>query len=95
MLPSPFLRRNHTHLCSESGEQVKTIFPSTLSETYRFDLNNNLISRTDRNNNTIRYSYDFQNSLHQKTYPDNSTLTYIYDPAERLTEVDDTVTGTG
>jgi len=36
----------------------------------------------------------FQNHLYRKAYPDGSSVTYTYDAAGRMTEVQDSVTGT-
>src|ERR1700752_2326947 len=88
-------KSNHTQFVYYPGQVLaQTTFPSTLSESYSFDLNNNLVNKTDRNGSIVRYYYDYQNSLEEKLYPDGNMVTYIYDPAERLSEVDDTVTGT-
>ena len=57
-------------------------------ETYRFDDNDNLINKTDRNGNLMRYISDYQNRLIQKTLPGN-TVYYTYDLAERLTQASD------
>jgi len=88
---------NHTQFLYYPGKILnKTIFPSTLYETYIFDSNNNLAYKTDRNNNNagINYYYDYQNNLRLKSYPDGSSITLKRDAAARLYEVDDTVTGT-
>jgi len=37
---------------------TRTTFPSTLSESYLYDAAGNLVSRTDRNGNSILYVYD-------------------------------------
>ncbi len=88
-------KNNHTQFLYYPGKILyKTIFPSTLYETYTFDSNNNLVYKTDRDNNSINYYYDYQNNLQQKTYPDGSLVTYKRDAAARLHEVDDTLTGT-
>lgn len=50
---------------------------------------NNLISKTDRKNQTLTYTYDQLNRLTKKTYPDSSTVAYTYDNASRLTQVVD------
>jgi len=68
---------------------TKTNFPSALSETYGYDANNNLTSKTDRKNQQIAYTYDQLNRLTGKTYPDNTTVNYTYDLDSRLTQVTD------
>jgi len=88
-------KNNHTQFLYYPGKILyKSIFPSTLYETYTFDSNNNLVYKTDRDGNSINSYYDYQNNLRQKTYPDGSSITYKRDVAARLYEVDDTVTGT-
>jgi YD repeat-containing protein len=88
-------KNNHTQFLYYPGKVLyKTIFPSTEYETYVFDRNNNLESKTDRNGISINYNYDFQNHLRLKSYQDSSTVSYIYDVAARLKEVQDSVTGT-
>jgi uncharacterized protein RhaS with RHS repeats len=37
---------------------TNTNFPSSLSETYQYDADNNLTSKTDRKGQTIQYLYD-------------------------------------
>jgi YD repeat-containing protein len=54
-------------------------FPSTLTETYADDANNNLSSKTDRKGNSITYSYDRMNRLTAKAYPDSTSVAYTYD----------------
>jgi YD repeat-containing protein len=68
---------------------VETNFPSSYSDTYEYDANNNLTSKTDRNSHTIDYEYDEVNRLVEKTYPDSSTVAYTYDLAGKLTQVVD------
>jgi RHS repeat-associated protein len=87
-------KNNHTQFLYYPGKVLyETIFPSTLSESYQFDGDNNLVYKTDRNGNSITYSYDYQNHLYRKSYPDANSVTYTYDPAARLTAVQDTLTG--
>src|SRR5216684_4602623 len=87
-------KNNHTQFLYSPGKILnKTIFPSTLYETYVIDSNNNLQSKTDRNSNTVTYSYDYQNHLYRKSEPNGYAVTYTYDPAGRLTQVQDANTG--
>jgi RHS repeat-associated protein len=58
-------------------------------ETYGYDADNNLTSKTDRKNQYITYAYDLMNRLTQKTYPDSTTVNYTYDLDSRLTQVTD------
>jgi len=60
-----------------------------LIETYGYDADNNLTSKTDRKNQQIAYTYDQLNRLEKKTYPDSTTVVYTYDLDSRLTEVAD------
>jgi len=58
-------------------------------ETYNYDSNGNLLSKLDRNGNTVSYTYDQLNRLTQKSYPDSTTVAYTYDLANHLTQVVD------
>lgn len=58
-------------------------------ESYSYDLDENMLSKTDRNGHAINYTYDYLNRLSEKTYPDSSAVNYTYDPANRLTQVSD------
>jgi len=49
----------------------------------------NLISKTDRKNQSITYTYDQLNRLLQKSYPDSTAVNYTYDNDSRLTQVTD------
>jgi len=66
-----------------------TNFPSSLSEYYQYDADNNLTQKTDRNGNTIQYLYDALNRLTQKTYPDTTTVDYVYDLVGKVLQVND------
>ena len=50
---------------------------------------NNLLSKTDRKQQTIGYGYDALYRLTGKTYPDQTAVGYAYDPLSRLTQVTD------
>jgi YD repeat-containing protein len=45
---------------------TRTNFPSSLSENYAYDADNNLTSKTDRKGQTITYLYDALNRLTKK-----------------------------
>jgi RHS repeat-associated protein len=68
---------------------TQTTFPSTHVETYDYDADNNLTSKTDRKGQTILYVYDALNRLTQKTYPDSTTAEYTYDLVGKVTGVTD------
>jgi len=68
---------------------TQTTFPSNKFETYAYDADNNLTSKTDRNGNTIQYVYDALNRLTQKTYPDSTTAEYTYDLVGKILQVND------
>ncbi len=57
----------------------QTNFPSTLSEYYYYDADNNLTSKTDRKGQTITYVYDALNRLAKKQYTDSTEVDYTYD----------------
>jgi YD repeat-containing protein len=61
------------------GWVTQTTFPSTLAESYTYDLVGNLQSKTDRKNQTIQYVYDALYRLSSKTYPDSTAVEYAYD----------------
>lgn len=71
------------------GRVTQVTFPSSFLESYSYDANGNMLSKKDRNGNTISYAYDFLNRLTQKTYPDSTIVNYTYDLADRLTQVSD------
>ena len=68
---------------------TRTTFPSNLIETYIYDSLGNLISKTDRKNQTISYTYDALRRLTRKQYPDATQTNYTFDAASRLTQVTD------
>src|SRR5512137_968854 len=71
------------------GRVTQTNFPSTLSENYAYDADNNLTSKTDRKNQTILYVYDALNRLTHKGYPDATGVDYVYDLAGKIKQVSD------
>jgi YD repeat-containing protein len=64
------------------GGQVHT-------ETYNYDEPGRLLSKTDRNGNTVTYAYDNLDRLSAKRYPDSTAVNYTYDLLSRLTQVAD------
>jgi len=68
---------------------TQTNFPSSLSEYYQYDADNNLTQKTDRKGQTIQYLYDALNRLTQKTYPDTTTVDYTYDLVGKILQVND------
>ena len=56
---------------------------------YGYDGVGNLLSKTDRKNQTIQYVYDALNRLSSKTYPDTTAVDYIYDLAGKIQQVSD------
>ena len=73
---------NHdTHFTYDAlGRVTQVPFPSTLGESYADDAMNNLLSKTDRKQQTINYGYDALYRLTNKTYPDQTAVNYVYDP---------------
>ena len=49
----------------------------------------NLLSKTDRKNQTIQYVYDALYRLTQKAYPDSTSVEYAYDLAGKVQQVSD------
>ncbi len=68
---------------------ASVIQPGTVTTTYGYNTNNNLISVTDANNNTTSYKYDDKGRVYQVISPDTGTTTYQYDPAGNLTSKTD------
>ena len=68
---------------------TQTTFPSSLAETYSYDADNNLTSKTDRKSQTIQYVYDALNRLTQKSYPDSTSVQYTYDLVGKVMQVND------
>ncbi|MFY9908363.1 MAG: hypothetical protein WAK56_00900, partial [Candidatus Sulfotelmatobacter sp.] len=82
---------NHTtqFAYNARGWVTQTTFPSSLTESYNYDLVGNLLSKTDRKGNTIQYVYDALYRLIQKTYPDSTSVEYAYDLAGKVLQVSD------
>jgi YD repeat-containing protein len=55
----------------------------------RYDAVGNLLSKTDRKNQTIQYVYDALNRLSSKTYPDSTAANYVYDLVGKIQQVTD------
>jgi YD repeat-containing protein len=53
--------------------------PSNLVETYVYDSVGNLISKTDRKNQTIQYVCDVLNRLTLRICPDSTSVEYVCD----------------
>ena len=68
---------------------TQTTFPSTLVENYGYDAVGNLLSKTDRKNQTIQYVYDALNRLSHKGYPDSTGVDYVYDLVGKIQQVSD------
>jgi RHS repeat-associated protein len=68
---------------------TQTNFPSSLSENYQYDADNNLTQKTDRKGQTITYLYDALNRLTSKTYPDTTAVDYVYDLVGKIQQVND------
>jgi len=64
-------------------------FPSSLSENYAYDADNNLTSKTDRKGQTITYLYDALNRLTKKQYTDSTEVDYVYDLVGKIQQVND------
>jgi RHS repeat-associated protein len=68
---------------------TQTNFPSSLSEFYQYDADNNLTQKTDRKSQTITYVYDALNRLSKKQYPDSTEVDYTYDLVGKIQQVND------
>jgi RHS repeat-associated protein len=68
---------------------TQTTFPSTLVETYGYDAIGNMLSKTDRKNQTIQYVYDALNRRTHKGYPDSTGVDYVYDLVGKIQQVSD------
>jgi len=68
---------------------TRTNFPSSLSENYYYDADNNLTSKTDRKGQTITYLYDALNRLSKKQYTDSTEVDYAYDLVGKIQQVND------
>jgi YD repeat-containing protein len=61
------------------GRVKQTNFPSSLSENYQYDADNNPTSKTDRKSQTITFLYDALNRLTSKSYPGTTAVDHVYD----------------
>jgi len=80
------------NLLSEDANGFTVSKPNGSSE--RYDLNGNLLSKTDANQQTTNYSYTTTNLLNQVTGPFGHTLQFTYYPDEKLNQVIDPVGNT-
>ena len=69
----------NTFVFNTLGQKTSEKDPDTGNRTYQYDLNGNLVSRTDARNVTIRFDYDALNRMVKKRYPDQSSAQYIFD----------------
>jgi len=60
------------------------------AETLIYDGNGNLVSTTDRKNQTAIFTYDPLNRRTQASYADGAVARFTYDAGSRLTQADDT-----
>src|ERR1700688_4755785 len=84
-----FPHREKTMVPAPSVPVFPPTFPSTLGESYTYDLVGNLKTKTDRKNQTIQYVYDALYRLSSKTYPDSTNVQYLYDLANKVQQVSD------
>ncbi len=59
-----------------------------------YDLNDNLLTATDRKGQAVSYTYDPLNRISTATYAGGATVTYTWDLGNRLTQIQDSVAGT-
>jgi len=89
---------NHTHMdYNANGVWLsKTTFPSGNFETYTWNgvVPPEITAKQDRNGVTTQYIHDLECRVWQKDYPGGSYTQFNYDPADRLTSVQDSDTGT-
>lgn len=60
-------------------------------ETYSYDKMDNLLSVTNRKNQTTNYTYDIENKITKTIYADSSYTDYSYDAVGRLNYINDSV----
>ena len=75
--------------CDVCGRVTQTNFPSSLSENYAYDADNNLTSQIDRKNQTITCVYDPLNRLFKKLCTDSTEVDYVYDLVGKIQQVND------
>ena len=61
------------------GQLIKSILPDSGESTFIYDLNGNLIQKTDAKGITIKFYYDKLNRQTKIEYPDGSYILYEYD----------------
>lgn len=71
------------------GNLTGAIYPDGSTETYAYDSVGNLVSKTDRMNQTIRYEYDFRGKVTRKVFPDSSSHEFSYDTMANLITASD------
>lgn len=69
----------------DRGNRVETIYPDRSRETFKYDESGNLVSKTERAGQTIRYVYDNRGLLLKKIYPDETETIYGYDEYGNMT----------
>src|SRR4030095_2008540 len=74
--------RTSSQLSASYNYQRFNRLTNTSSANYSYDLNGNLISRTD-STGTTQYAWDFENRLRQVTLPNGLTVSYKYDALGR------------
>jgi RHS repeat-associated protein len=74
--------RTASHISSTYSYQSFNKVVTIGSNSYSYDANGNLTSKTD-SSGTWSYSWDYENRLKQVTRPDSTTITYKYDALGR------------
>jgi RHS repeat-associated protein len=74
--------RTASHVSSSYSYQPFNRVTSIGSNSYSYDNNGNLISKTD-SSGTWAYTWDYENRLKQVTRPDSTTINYKYDALGR------------
>ena len=74
--------RNASQLTASYTYQRFNRLTNTSTANYSYDLNGNLISKTD-STGTTQYAWDFENRLRQVTLPSGMTVSYKYDALGR------------
>jgi len=75
------------------GRVTEVIFPPTLTESYTYDAMKNLLSKTDRKQQTISYTYDVMGKL-LTVAQGSQHRTFTYDSFSRLITAANPETGT-
>ena len=83
-------KSNKTHYeYDKFGRLIRITYPDDSFEAFTYDKNSNVLSRTQRNGDTIRYEYDALKRLRVKSRPGEPNLVYTYDIAGRIYDVND------